>query len=339
MVLGPGNWSSTLIEATTNGGTGAVKSFVDLGSEIAAEVMKTAQEWAGQFTVVIGTTGTVRNFTQAKAIAPCSGVVIRQRGNTYGVLTAGHALRRDLHTSDSAQVTLLTPSRSRDDEAMALSLPQRLYSVVGIDNQAEDGPDIAIIPLESREMEVLDASGIAAYNLERERWSDLDRARFGGNPWFLSFIYGVRCEASQIIGSHTDGRAGALAFVATNTRIDVVREKDDFDYLELPSETSEYSCPTHWKEAPPGTAVTEIEHLFNKGVTRQVWGGTSGAGVWNVVIGSNDDGHPEGIVLGELAGICFYANPDKGSIIAHGTRSITTIAAKHIERVRSAPHT
>ena len=332
MVLGPGNWSRMLIEATTNGATGAVQNFADFGPTIASEVMKTAQEWAGQFTVVIGTTGTAHDFAQAKEITPCSGVVIRQRGNTYGVLTAGHALRRDLNTSDSARVTLLTPSRTRNGEVMMLPLPPRRCTVVGIDNETEDGPDITIIPLEGGEMDTLDAWGITAYNLDKKRWSAQDTARLGKNPWFLSIIHGVRCEASQIIGSHTDGRAGALAFVATNTRTDVVREKDGFDYLELPSEITEYSHPTHWKETPPGTAAKEIEQLFHKeGVTKKVWGGTSGAGVWNVAIGSNETGHPDGVVLAELAGICFYANLDKGSIVAHGAKSITTIAARHIE--------
>ena len=140
MVLGPGNWSRMLIEATTNGATGAVQNFADFGPTIASEVMKTAQEWAGQFTVVIGTTGTAHDFAQAKEITPCSGVVIRQRGNTYGVLTAGHALRRDLNTSDSARVTLLTPSRTRNGEVMMLPLPPRRCTVVGIDNETEDGP-------------------------------------------------------------------------------------------------------------------------------------------------------------------------------------------------------
>ncbi|MYE90546.1 hypothetical protein F4X33_16300 [Candidatus Poribacteria bacterium] len=337
MVLGPGNWSNMLIEATTNGTTGAVRNYADFGPTIAAEVMNTAREWAGQFTVVIGTTGTIHEFAQAKEVTPCSGVVIRQSGNKYGVLTAGHALRRDLNTSDSAGVTLLTPWRTRNGEVMMLPLPPRRCTVVGIDNETEIGPDIAIIPLEGGEMGTLDAWGITAYNLDKERWSEQDRARLGKNPWLLSIIHGVRCEASQIIGSHTDGKIGALAFVATNTRTDVVREKDGFDYLELPSEFTEYSHPTHWTKTPPGTAAKEIEQLFHKGVTKQVWGGTSGAGVWNVAIGSNETGHPDGVVLAELAGICFYANPDKGSIVAHSAKSITTIAATHIEKVGSVP--
>ena len=331
MAPGPGNWSRMLIEAITNGSTGAVQNFAELGQTIASEVMKTAQEWVGQFTVVIGTTGKAHDFAQAKEIRPCSGVVIRQRGNTYGVLTAGHVLKRNRNTSDDAQVTLLTPSRTRNGEVMMLPLPPRRCIVDGFDNETEDGPDIAIIPLEGGEMDALDAWGITAYNLDKERWSDQDTARLGKAPCLLSVINGVRYEASQIIDSHTDRRAGALAFVATNTRTDVVREKDGFDYLELPSEFTENSHPIHWKETPPGTAAKEIEQLFNEGVTGKVWGGTSGAGVWNVAIGSNETGYPDGVVLAELAGICFYANPDKGCIVAHGTKSITTIAARHIE--------
>ena len=161
-------------------------------------------------------------------------------------------------------------------------------------------------------METLDAWGINAYNLEKERWSDKDKAKLGEmNPWFLSIINGVRCKASQILCGHSDGNRGSLAIVATNTKVDVGREKTGYDYLDLPAETTKYSYPTHWKETPPGTAAEEIEYLFNKGVTRQVWGGTSGAGVWKIAIGSDQNGRPDGKVLGELAGICFYANRTK----------------------------
>ena len=333
MEIGPGKWSRPLIEATSTGATRALESFKGVGPEMAAEVMKVAQQWAAQFTVVIGTTGMVDDLERTNDVAPGSGVVIRQRGNTYGVLTAGHVLRRDGNTSNGARLTLFTTSQSRDDEALILSLSRRPCAVAGIENETDEGPDIAIIPLESREMQILDARGLTAYNLDKERWSDEDVLRLGKNPWFLSIITGVKCEASEIINSHTDEKRVALAIVTTNTRVDVVREKDGFDYLELPSETSKYSYPTNWKQTPPEAAAEEIEHLFNRGVTRQAWGGTSGAGVWNVAIGSNENGRPDGTVLVELAGICFYANPDKGCIVAHGKESITRIAVRHTEVV------
>ena len=86
------------------------------------------------------------------------------------------------------------------------------------------------------------------------------------------------------------------------------------------------------KKPLPGTAEEEIDKLHDEGVTRRVWGGTSGAGVWNLAIGTNQRGLPEGRVFGELAGVCFYAKPEKGCIVAHGTKSITRIAASHIEK-------
>lgn len=331
MGFDPGKWSRMLIEAAKKRESGVVQNLGDFGPETAAEVMEAAREWAAQFTVVIGTTGMTRKSKQAKDIVPGSGVVIRQHGNEYGVLTAGHVLRRGDNTSDSASVTLLIPPKYQDDDTIGIDLQSRPCTVVGFDNDTEEGPDIAIIPLESREVGILDSRGIIVYNLDKVRRSDKDMAKVGKKPWLLSIINGVRCEASQIMYGHTDGSRGSLAMVATNTKIDVVREKDGYDYLELPAETTEFSYPTRWKEKPPGTAAEEIEHLFNKGVTRQVWGGTSGAGVWNMVIGSTQDGRPDGTVLGELAGICFYASPDKGCIVAHGKKSITKIASCHIE--------
>lgn len=326
----PRKRSRTLIEAEKKGASGVVQDLRDVGQEIAAEVMEAAREWVAQFTVTIGTTGMAQNSKEAKDLAPGSGVVIRQHGNTYGVLTAGHVLRRDGNTSNHTQVTLLTSSRYQDDDS--LTLPHRPCTVVGMDNDTKEGPDIAIIPLESGEMGILDARGINAYNLDKERFLDKDIAKLGKNPWDLSIIYGVRCEASQIIHGHTDGSRGSLALVATNTTVDVAWEKDGYDYLELPSETTEYSYPTKWTETLPGTSEEEIEHLFHKGVTRQVWGGTSGAGVWKMAIESDQNGRPDGKVFGKLIGICFYACPDKGCIVANGTKSITKIAASHMEK-------
>lgn len=308
-----------------------MQNLGDFGQEAKMEVMEAAREWAARFTVVIGTTGMAQNSNQVNDLAPSSGVVIQQHGNVYGVLTAGHVLRRGDNTSDSAQVTLLAPPRYSDDDTLIIDLPRRPCTVVGIDNNTEKGPDIAIIPLESREVGILDARGVITYNLDKERWSDKDMVELGENPWDLSIINGVQCEASQIIFGHTDGSRGLLAMIATNTKVDVVKEKDGYDYLELPAERTEFSYPINWKEKPPGTAVEEIEHLFNQRVTRQVWGGTSGAGVWKMAIGATQNGWPNGRVLGKLVGICFYANPKKGCIVAHGTKSITKIASCHIE--------
>ena len=78
--------------------------------------------------------------------------------------------------------------------------------------------------------------------------------------------------------------------------------------------------------------MAEIEELRDRGVTDEAWSGASGAGDWNTFIEANADGTPDGIVLAQLAEICFYANLDKGCIIAHGAKSIQRIAGMHEER-------
>ena len=335
MELDPGEWSKELIEALKTGTNRVQQNFGDYGEETAAKVTEMAQEWAARFTVVIGATGIARNSTHVQDLNPGSGVVVRLNSNTYGVLTAGHVLRRGDNSSDNAGVSLLTAPKYREPCApvRGVDLSPRPCTVVGFNNEAEEGPDIAIIPLERGEMGVLDGLGVNAYNLEKERWSDEDKARLGEmKPWFLSIINGVRFGASQIVEGHTDGGRGSLAVVATNTKIVVARESDGHDYLELPSKTTEQSYPTHWKDPLPGTAAEEIEELDDEGVTRRAWGGISGAGVWNVVISADKNGLPTGRVLGELAGVCYYAEPDKGCIIAHGKKSIAKISANHIEK-------
>lgn len=123
--------------------------------------------------------------------------------------------------------------------------------------------------------------------------------------------------------------------MATNTRVDDAEERGEYDYLELPSEITEHSRPTHWRQEAPGTAAKEIEDLHGKGVTREVWGGTSGGGVWNVIGGFDGDGRPSGRMGTELVGICFWANSVKGCIVAHGAKSIRTIAEQHLARLGS----
>ena len=335
MKFNPGQWSEPLIEAATSGVTGIERNLGDYGEETAAEVMATAQEWVARFTVVIGTSGIAENSKDARNITPGSGVLVQLNGDMFGVLTAGHVLRRGDNTRDGASVTILTPPRTQKqgEDVMGIDLSRRPCTVDGFENESEEGPDIAIIPLASEEWRTLDGLGMVAYNLEKNRWSDEDKAELSEmKPWVLSIINGVRCEASQIVYGHTDGDRGSLAIVATNTRVEVVAERAGHDYLELPSETTEHSFPTHWKNALPGTAAKEIEDLHHEGVTRRVWGGTSGAGVWNLAIGTAENALPNGRVFAELAGICFYANPNKGCIIAHGTKSITSIATQHIEK-------
>ena len=164
------------------------------------------------------------------------------------------------------------------------------------------------------------------------------------NSWLISVINGVRCEASQILYGQTDGEDMILATTTTTTITNFAREKDGYDYLELPLEFTEDSYPIWWRDDLPGAATDEIDELQREGVTRRVWGGTSGAGVWNLAIGRTQSGSPDGTVLVELAGICFYADQRKGCIIAHGTKSIGKIAARHIENEvlrlqRSSDHT
>ncbi len=334
--LNPGGWSEELIKVLGTGRDGVQQDLGDCDEETAAKVTEAAQEWAARFTVVIGGTGVAQNSMNVRDLRPGSGVVVQLNGNTFGVLTAGHVLRRDENSSDNAGVSLLTAPRHRESgtRAMGIDLSPRPCTVIGFSNETEEGPDIAIIPLEKGEMDILDTLGVNAYNLEKERWSDEDKARLGEmKPWLLSIINGVRCEASQIVEGHTDGSRGSLAVVATNTQVEVARESDGHDYLELPSETTEQSYPTYWREPLPGTAAREIEELDGEGVTRLAWGGISGAGVWNVAISAGQNGLPdERNVFGELAGICYYAEPDKGCIIAHGQKSIAKISMSHMER-------
>ena len=342
MKFNPGNWSEALIDGAKGRIAGEKHNLGDYGPETAAEVMATAQEWVSRFTVVIGTTGTAKEIRDVQDITPGSGVLVRLNSQMYGVLTAGHVLRRGDNTQNDTRLTILAPPRSRvqGQDVMGISLSSRPCTVDGFYNESEEGPDIAVIPLANEEWRTLNGWGMVAYNLEKHRWAEEDIAELMKmDPWLLSIINGVRFEASRIVHDHMDGNRGSLAMVATNTRVDVVSDRGGYDYLELPSETTDYSYPTHWMNELPGTAAKEIEDLHDEGVTRRAWGGTSGAGVWNLVIGTKKDGLPNDRVLATLAGICFYANPNRGCIVAHGMRSIEKIASRHAELEAVRYHT
>ena len=335
MKFSPGSWSERLVDGGIGRPDGEVHNLGDYGEDTAAQVMAVAQECVSRFTVAIGNTGVAKDSTNVKDIVPGSGVLVQINGNIFGVLTAGHVLRRGNNTKRGASVAIFVPPRSRQQggDVMRIDLPFRRCTVDGFDNDSEEGPDIAIIPLDNEEWKVLDGWGMVAYNLDKVRWSEEDKTEVMKlKPWMLSIINGVRFEASQIVYGHTDGKRGSLAIVATNTRVDLVAERGGHDYLELPSETTKHAYPTHWRNKLPGTAAKEIEDLHAEGVTRKVWGGTSGAGVWNLVVGTAESGLPNGKVLVELAGICFYADQGEGCVVAHGTKSIANVAAQHVQK-------
>ena len=337
----PGEWSEELFKYAKTGAVGVEQSLGDYGNEVANDVMEAGQKWVSSFTVVIGTAGGASNGRVVRDLVPATGVLVRLKGDMYGILTAAHVLKRGDNTRVRAGVTVLVPPMDRnwESDVRGIELDPRPCTVVGFDNESDDGPDIAIVPLALAEWRNLERLGMVAYNLDKKRWSDEEKKRLvATNPWVLSIVNGVRYKASEIISRHTNGNRESLAIMALNTRVEVVRERDGYDYLDLPLDLTEHSYPTHWANELPRTAAEEIEELDQKGITRRAWGGISGAGVWNLVIGTNDDSLPEGTVLAELAGICFYANPKKGCIIAHGTESISKIAISHAEQVALRYH-
>ncbi len=334
MQYGPGDWYKQFVTEGKKDLTGSEDWLASFGEDISNERLETAQVHASSFSVIITTTGKEHGCKPLESMNPGSGVIVQIRDQVYGILTAAHVLRRSNNTIDSAEVTLLASSRGWDHRGVLDSIPlsPRPFTSVGFHNESEEGPDLAIIPLKIAEWRRLNNRGMVAYNLRKQRFSEDDVAGIGGSVTrFVSIIHGVNYKASQIVRSHTDGKDVRLTMMASDTRVLDHDTRCGYDYLELPSETTENSYPARWKKDLPGSAAEEIEELREYGVTQEVWGGVSGAGVWNMAIAANAEGKPNGKVLAMLAGICFYANPDKGCIIAHGDKSIQKIAAMYEE--------
>ena len=328
----PGRWSEPLLEIAKSGKDGSVESIGHYGKEVTAKVFMAAQDWVAKFTVAVGvfeTGGGIESFRNSPL---GSGVAVRFQGHRHGVLTAGHVLNRGGNTPLAVGATVVFPSMKHDQfvRDTSIELAPRPCTAFGFDNKSKEGPDIAILPLTHDEWGAFDRAGKVAYNLDKERWSDSDKIRIGAmSACFISVITGVRNQASQIVQDYRDEDTKTIVVTTSNTSVDVAAERDGFDYLELPSEATKSSYPIRWRSEMPGEAAEEVEKLIHERVTPDVWSGISGAGVWNLAIGTDREGMPSGGVIGELAGICFYANPEKGCIIAHGTKSIEKITAEH----------
>lgn len=332
--IGPGKWIEKFLDEKKSEVLGLKHTLGAYGEEFAASVLQQAQDRVSSHSVIIGATGKVETGVSPKEMTPGTGVVVKIRGNSYGVLTAGHVLKRPGSTKEEAGVTIVACPRGwdRDGTLLRLEISPRSYTVNGFDNVVEEGPDIAIIPLTNGEWNRLNNGGVVAYNLDKKRWSTQDRAAVRKmKPCLISIITGVRCEPSEIMSSHRGDEKSTFAITTANTQLQPVPDRNGHDYIELPLEVTEESYPTTWNKTPPKTAAEEIEELYDEGVTRRVWGGVSGAGVWNVAVETNSEGTPHGRVLVELAGICFFANNEKECIVAHGTESIRKIATKHLE--------
>ena len=335
MKFGPGKWIENLLDDAETEAIGLEHTLAAYGEDASNAVLQKAQGWVSSFTVAIGTTGKVTSEIAPQEMNPGSGVIVRVRANLYGILTAAHVLNRHGNTKDTAGVTVVAGTRDWDHggELRRLEIAPRPNTVDGFDNETEQGPDIAIIPLTSGEWRRLNDWGMVAYNLDKRRWSAEDRVVIRGmKPCVISIIHGVRCAASQFLTDHRGGEKLTLAMTTTNTQVQAAGERKGYDYVRLPSEISEASCPTNWKNGLTQKEAAEIDELYEEGVTKRVWGGASGAGVWNVAVATNSSGFPNGRVFAELAGICFFANPEQGCIIAHGPESLRRIALKHAEK-------
>ena len=333
--IGPGQWSDWLFAGID---ASQIGSFADSRPEMSNEVQSAAQDLVARHTVLIGPYRMEEDIAAGRHITPATGVLVQLCGDVYGILTAAHVLRIDKNNrEDAASFTILglpDPAKQSGIGGVVLRLTDLQCTVDGFDNKTEAGPEIAVIPLWKEKWEFLEGRGMKAYDIGRARWTDEEKAEFRKmTPWAVSVILGARAEASRIIRGNTGRERSALVLLATNTRVDDAEERGGYDYLKLPSEVTEHSHPTHWRQEPPGTAAQKVERLHRVGVTNDAWGGTSGGGVWNVVVGTTGAGRPNGRVGAELAGICFYASLEKGCIIAHGGKSIRTIAERHLTRL------
>ena len=103
-------------------------------------------------------------------------------------------------------------------------------------------------------------------------------------------------------------------------------EKGNEDYVVLAAEWTGQSLPTRWDGKSTEQELAALRELDKEPVTRPAWGGMSGSGFWNVKMYTNQHGELNGEYLAVLAGVCFYADPNRGVLRGHGIKSIDGIA-------------
>lgn len=331
----PGDWYKQYATKGKEDLTGTEDARADYEKETIFALRNKAQDHVASFSVTLTTTGQEHGSKPLKNLNPGSGVLVQVHDRLHGVLTAAHVLRRSGNTRDATEITVIATPRGWGDHLFPIPLSSRRILAHGFLNESEEGPDLAIVPLTSAEWRSLNIRGMVAYNLRKQHLSVDDVDRLGDPTRLISIIHGCSYKASRIVRNYTDSNDVRLTMQTMDTRVKQRATRGGYDYLELPAVIPEDAYPAQWIPAAgrdiPGKAKEEIDKLRkSEGVTQEVWAGISGAGVWNVAVGSDTNGKPNGKVLAKLAGICFYANPNKGCIIAHGDRSIEKIAAEYI---------
>ena len=230
-----------------------------------------------------------------------SGTLI-QVGSTRAILTARHVLEV---LPRSGQLGLILSTIA---EFTTVEVDELHYLEIGRGPDERDGPDIGAVILSQDIGSALAARKSFIY-LERQRERILNEPpALDYGLWFVHGYLDERTrEFKDMEGFH---RVKVFQCFSAGGRVDEARRIGRYDYFTFPLSYGEGS------------------------VAPEDFRGTSGGGLWQVLVGEKPDGTPEPREY-LLSGVAFYQEPiqaDQSAVRCHGRRSVYDVAYKAIQQ-------
>ena len=266
-----------------------------------------------------------------KRMRPASGMIVRADTDSYGILTAAHVLKREGNTKDLAGITVCAAAIVNGEEEQRtkrITLTPREITQIGFDNEDPDGPDLAIIPLQLEEWNTLkDYCRMEAFDLRENQFPTNPDKAPGPPRACIELVVGNRYEVSRIRNAHnaSDGMV-RLGYYTLMSSFEDRGCQDGYDITHAHVEGTGKDIIRCW---PDENLRREMEVLEEEGATKDAMAGMSGCGFWRLIIGLKPDMQPTGKVIGTLAGVCFYADPDGMALIGNGPKAIEQVRQAH----------
>ena len=318
-------WGAKQKRQTEEQGGVAHKGFSE---EEIHDVVNEVRRQLTRHCVLLGDPKGLRNGGNPQTLAAGTGTFAKNWRGDYGIITAAHVLRRHDNTAEGGEIAIVCPSEEGGAEDVLARYDRWRWRTRGFENTGRDGPDIAWIPLTAGDVKLLRTEGgktphPIGWDREEERREET-RQRDG---YPVSVALGARQAATDIRDEQAE-KAGAMKMSLTCVHSEIWDDGDtgDEDYVVLEAEWTGQSLPARWDGKSTEQELAALQALDREPVTRRAWAGMSGGGFWNVKMYTNQHGELTGEYMAVLAGVCFYADADRGVLRGHGTRSIDGIA-------------
>ena len=307
-------------------GMEVVAGMTDGERETIEKVMMACREWTARYVVLIGELDQIRAGGSLRAMEAGSGVVAKNWKEEWGVITAAHVLRKRGNDRYAGSVGIIAVQNEEGVGETEVVEWMGKWRTIGFENKEETGPDLAWIPLNDVQAHILRKEGKLAHAVGLSQLAEEDDQETNEEGWLVSVITGATADTSDVITKHR-GIAGTVSIGAKVVQTSIYHDgrRGGYDYVVAPVEKTNNAIDTRWMGTMPEETKVELDERDEGEVSRRIWGGISGAGMWNLRVKADADGQPTNVAVGTLAGICYYADGNRGVLVGHGIDSITKL--------------